>query len=191
MRMNGRIGRMAVLVAAMLVAFAGCGGGQAVQLEYNDYTPDLANVPDLGAYEGTMVYLENFQKTDQDTTLWSYYDPETGTSYSTYSLTGYFWYVFQTALNRAGVVVSSGQVHDPKVPRVSVTMQTINADEYTFRVKVQKMAASVLDKTYTITAPEPSEDAAVQRLEQRAYEMANEMAVKMLSDPEFRKALTS
>ncbi len=154
-----------------------------------NYQPGLTG--DLNAYKGKRLYLMNFDNQANDTTIWSYSSPDKSVTYAGNSaIHNYFWYAFQDALTKTGMLISKVDNPDPNAPAMALTLLSITDVKYNVQVTLQEKGITVFTAKYTTEeAPLPEKDRNPAALEQRAYKMTNQLIAKILQDPGVKKIL--
>ena len=134
----------------------------------------------------------NFDNQANDTSVWYYYSQDQKFSYGTNStIQNYFWYAFNDAFVKVGMLVSNVDNPDLSAPSMWATLRSITDERYNVRVTVQKRGVSSFVKDYTSQEPPPAEaDRTTVHLAQRAYKMTNQLIETMLADPEFQRVIT-
>jgi hypothetical protein len=134
----------------------------------------------------------NFDNQANDTSIWYYYSPDKKFSYAgDGTIHNYFWYAFQNAFMKTGMIVSNMDHPDLTAPAMWVTLLSVTDASYQVRVTVQKKGTTVFTDTYTIQEPPLAEkDRTPDVLEKRAYRMTNRLIETILGDPRFRKVMT-
>jgi hypothetical protein len=147
---------------------------------------------DYGVYKGKRVYLMNFDNQAGDTSIWYYYSQDKKLSYAgNDTLHNYFWYAFENAFTKLGMLVSKMDNPDVTAPAMGVTLLSITDVNYNVSVIVQNRGVTVFTEKYTIQEPPLAEkDPNLAALEERAYRMTNRLIETILKDPGFQKALT-
>jgi hypothetical protein len=175
-------------VAGLFLVFllSACAGGKPVTLR--SYAP--AFTADLSAYQGKRVYLVNFDNQAQNTTNFAYFSPDKVFAYSGDSLIhNYFWYAFEKAFVRLGMTVANEDKPDLQAPAMWLSLKSVTDERYEVEVKIGKEEYLVFHKMFTITGdPVPETNRTKEFLEQRAYQMTNQLIQTILTDPEFKKA---
>jgi hypothetical protein len=182
------IGSLCVLISVIMI---GCGTLPAVKVSLSNYNPVLTE--DQSAYKGKQAYLMNFDNQANDTSIWYYYSLDNSFYYYCIDkpLTSYFWYAFQGAFLKAGLLVSDMDNPDLKALAMWVTLLSITDEHFRVKVWVKKNGAYVLTEIYSIEEPPLSEkERSPSALEQRAYKMTNKLIETILGDPRFRKVMT-
>ena len=168
--------------------FIGC--AMMVNVPLSNYNPAFTG--DYSAYKGKRVYLMNFDNQANDTTIWSYSSLDKKFSYSNNDLiNNYFWYAFEKAFTKLGMLVSRMDNPDLTAPAMWVTLLSITDVNYRVRVTVQEKGITVFTEEYTVQEPpiaEKERNPAI--LEERAYIMTNKLVSTILKDSAFQKHLT-
>jgi hypothetical protein len=180
----GLVGWMAISLLS-----PGCAGrGTTVMID--QYNPQFAK--EWNQYKGKSLYLMNFDNQANDTSIWYYYSQDQKFSYGTNStIQNYFWYAFNDAFVKVGMLVSNVDNPDLSAPSMWATLRSITDERYNVRVTVQKRGVTSFVKDYTSQEPPPAEaDRTTVHLAQRAYKMTNQLIETMLADPEFQRVIT-
>jgi len=180
------IGFVGVIFGATIMGCAGVG----VNVPLNNYKPMFTD--DYSVYKGKRVYLMNFDNQANDTTMWAYSSPDKKFSYSDNNLLqSYYWYAFENAFAKLGMLVSKIDNPDVTAPAMWVTLLSITDVNYNVSVTVQQRGVTAFTEKYTIPEPPLAEkDRNPTALEERAYKMMNKLISTILKDPGFQKALT-
>jgi len=179
------IGSVCVIISIIII---GCA---MTKVPLSNYSPAFTG--DLSVYKGKRVYLMNFDNQASDTSIWYYYSQDKKLSYAgNNTLQNYFWYAFQDAFTKLGMLVSKMDNPDLTAPAMWVTLLSITDVNYHVRVTVQKKGITEFTQEYTIQEPPlEGKDPNLVALEQRAYRMTNKLIEAILKDPGFRKVLTN
>ena len=180
--MKTMIGSVCVILSIIII---GC----TVKVPLSNYNPVFTG--DYSVYKGKRVYLMNFDNQASDTTFWYYFSPYIRTFYYTNnSIHNYFWYAFRDAFTKLGMLVSDEDNPDLTAPAMSVTLLSINDENYHMKVTVQNKEKILFTKGYTILEPRlEKKDRNPAVLEERAYKMTNKLIATILEDPAFQKHL--
>ncbi len=180
-------------LAIVIALFAGgCrhairGGSEKVEIKQENYFPELGRTPSL--YHKKSIYLANIDNQANNTTTWYYYNPEGTITYESWpSLTSYFWYSIQKALERAGLKVYSMD-QATTAPEVDITLESITDQQFQYMISVHGKGAP-FQKRFTITM-EPAATTDARLLEKRAYRMIDKMVKTMLEDRGFERAVSA
>lgn len=170
-----------------VLAMTGC---QGMKILLKNYHPEFAG--DYGLYQGKRIYLMNFNNQARDTGIREYYSPDLKFRYSSEDLvSNYFWYSFQDAFKKVGMIVSDEDRPDYTATGMWVTLLSISDVKYHVLLTVEEKKKIVMKKEYSIEEPPLAEkDRNPAVLERRAYEMTNQLIASILKDPDFRKFFT-
>lgn len=174
------------MAACVLIAIM-VNGCASVRVSLMNFMPKFS--ADQSVYEGKGVYLMNFQNQASDTSIWDYFSPDHKFCYGTETfIHNYFWYSFQAALVKAGMLVSKADNPDPFAPAMWLTLRSITDEQSVVDLTVQLKGITVFVERYVISEPpllgyRRNPD----NLEKRAYKMTNRLIEAILSDPGFKK----
>jgi hypothetical protein len=173
---------LVVMAAAVAI---GC--NDYVYLSHLDYRPNLD--ADLASYRGQAIVLNYFYNRAEDTYLWYYRNLDRRLFYSTDdTVENYFYYCFYKAFGAAGLTV-----HPPggaaQAPTFDLAFRSLTDAAATYQVTLMNQGR-YFQKTYQVTFPAIPEKQfeSEAALRQSAYRMVDLMVLKILTDPEFKKA---
>jgi hypothetical protein len=178
----------AIISLSVLIIFCltmiGC---QGMKVPLRSYHPVFTGDYDL--YKGKRIYLMNFNNHARDTGIKEYYSPDMKFRYSSEDLvSNYFWFSFQNAFKKLGMIVSDEDLPDYTATGLWATLLSISDEKYHVLLTVEENKKIALKKEYSIQEPLLAEkDRNPAALEQRAYRMTNRLIATILEDSDFRK----
>jgi hypothetical protein len=167
--------------------FAGCSTSSVyVDISYDRYTPRF-QADKYPAYKDKKLFLSTFTNNAKNTSVFYYFSPDSKIKYGEYTIASYYWYCFEKAFNKIGMNIYK-ETASSDIAEFIFNFDYLSDQKISYSVTVKKRMNAVYQKKYEITMPTPeSEDK--QYLENRAYEMVDDIIVNILSDTNFAAAL--
>ncbi len=176
--------------AAAVIALAATGCSRfTVELDPDAYQPQ--RVDQLLDYKDRAIsfdYDTGVENEANDTSIFYYWNPDQSIRYEGVpTVAVYFFNAMTKALRSAGLRVY-GATPPTDATAMHIVLKSVTDERIVFVVKLVKQGRQTLDNMYTVdVAPTTEENPDV--LRKRAYETVDKMAITMLNDPEFKKAL--
>jgi hypothetical protein len=182
-----------VLVLVSLI-FSGCSSAVMhsssssinVDLSYERYTPRL-QADKYSALKNKKLFLSSFTNNASNTTVFYYFSPDFKVRYGEYAMTSYYWYCFAKAFNHIGMTTYEENAPSD-IPEFTFKFDFLTDQKINYFVKVTKRYNVIYQKQFEVTMPASgSEDK--KYLENRAYQMVDNIITNILNDQNFITAL--
>ncbi|MBN2402923.1 MAG: hypothetical protein JXN64_11045 [Spirochaetes bacterium] len=171
----------------IVMIFAGCASSSVyVDISHSRYTPRFQS-DQYSAYKDKSLFLSSFGNNANNTSVFYYYSPDSKIKYGEYAIVSYYWYCFYKAFNSIGMTVYKDSAPSD-IPEFYFEFDHLSDQKINFQATVTKRMRIVYQKTFEITMPAPE---SVDRpyLEQRAYQMVDNIITAILNDQNFKAAL--